>query len=97
MTLRWMLRRPSAFLPLVMSLAALAMVVAHVAFFGVVRQADEGTAAHLFQLLMATEAPIIAFFAITWLPRDSVPALRVLALQIAAALAPLALVFVLEL
>jgi hypothetical protein len=57
-------REPSAFLPVAMSLIALALVLGHVALFGVVHQADEGTAAHLWQLLMAVQVPIIAFFAI---------------------------------
>jgi hypothetical protein len=47
-----------------MSLIALALVLGHVALFGVVHQADEGTAAHLWQFLMAVQVPIIAFFAI---------------------------------
>ena len=39
------------------------------ALYGAVREADEGTRAPIFQLLMATQMPIIAFFAIKWLPR----------------------------
>jgi hypothetical protein len=38
-------------LPVAMSCTALAIVVSHLAIFGVAREADEGTAAHLFQLL----------------------------------------------
>jgi hypothetical protein len=80
-----------------MSLVALAMVMAHVAIFGAVREADEGTAAHIFQLLMIAQVPIIAFFAIKWLPRTPRQAVRILALQFTAALAALAPVFVLDL
>jgi hypothetical protein len=80
-----------------MSLVALAIVVIHVAIFGAVREADEGTAAHFFQLLMIAQVPIIAFFAIKWLPRTPRQALRILALQFAAALAALAPVFLLDL
>jgi hypothetical protein len=47
------LKKPSAFLPLAMSFAALATVLVHVAIFGVARQADEGAAAHIWQILMA--------------------------------------------
>jgi hypothetical protein len=97
MNFRTMLKQPSAFLPLAMSFVALAIVLAHIAFFGAAREADEGTAAHLFQLLMAAQAPIVAFFAIRWLPRDPGPALKVLALQLVAALAALAPVFILDL
>jgi hypothetical protein len=92
-----MMKQPSAFLPVVMSLAALAIVVLHVARFGVAREADEGTSAHLWQLLMAGQVPVIAFFAIKWLPQAPRQALPVLALQAAAMLAALAPVFLLGL
>jgi hypothetical protein len=91
------MKQPSAFLPIAMSLAALALVIVHIARFGVAREADEGTAAHIWQLLMAAQAPIVAFFAIKWLPRNPKPALLVLALQIGAALVALAPVFFLHL
>jgi hypothetical protein len=87
------LKQPSACLPLAMSLAALALVLGHAARFGIVHEADEGTAAHIFQLLMVVQVPIVAFFAIKWLPRAPGPALRVLALQAGAALAAFAAVF----
>ena len=92
-----MMKRPSAFLPVVMSLAALATVLVHVALFGVARQADEGAAAHIFQLLMAAQVPIVAYFAIRRIPRTPREALTVLALQVSAAIVALAPVFVLNL
>ncbi len=73
----------SAWLPLAMSLTALAIVLLHIARFGIARQPDEGGDAHLFQLLMAVQLPIIAFFAIRWLPQAPRRALVVLALQVA--------------
>ncbi len=88
-----LIKRPSAFLPLAMSLVALAIVLVHLARFGAAREADEGTSAHLFQLLMAAQVPIVAFFAIKWLPQAPGPALQILALQAAAVLAALAPVF----
>jgi hypothetical protein len=91
------LKTPSAFLPLAMSFAALATVLVHVAMFGIAREADEGTAAHVWQILMAAQIPIVAFFAIKWLPRTPRQALLVLALQGGAALAALAPVFFLNL
>lgn len=87
------IRRPTAWLPVTMSLAALATVLIHIARFGVAREADEGTAAHLWQILMAGQLPIIAFFAIKWLPKNPKPVLVVLALQAGAGLAALAPVF----
>lgn len=91
------MKSPSAFLPVVMSLIALALVIGHIAMFGAAREADEGTAAHLWQLLMAAQVPIIAWFAIKWLPRDPGQAVPILALQAAAMLAALAPVFLLDL
>jgi hypothetical protein len=82
-----LLRRPSAFLPVAMSAAALALIVGYIVLVGTARQEDEGTAAHLWQLLMAGQVPVIAFFAIKWLPGEPKRALPVLALQIAAAFA----------
>ena len=80
-----------------MSFTAFALVFGYVAAFGVVRGADEGPGARVFQLLMAAQAPIVAFFAIKWLPRAPRQALPVLALQAGAALAALAPVFFLGL
>lgn len=79
--------QPSALVPLMMSVAALAIVLGHIMFFGTVREADEGAAAHLFQLLMAGQLPIIAFFAIRWLRRAPKDALAVLASQALAGVA----------
>ena len=85
-----MTRRMSAILPLAMSLTALAVVLGHIAFFGAVREADEGAAAHIWQLLMAGQIPVAAFFAIKWLPKAPKPALGILALQAGAVLASMA-------
>jgi hypothetical protein len=91
------IKRPSAFLPVAMSLAALAIVIIHIVRVGTAREADEGTSAHLWQILMAGQLPIIAFFAITSLPRRPKEALVVLALQAIAGLAALAPVYYLGL
>ena len=88
-----LMKQPSAFLPIAMSLAALALVLGHVAIFGIVREADEGTAAHLWQLLMAGQILVVAYFALNWLPRARGNALLVLALQFVAALAACAPVY----
>ena len=45
-------KRPSAFVPISMSIAALAMVLVSLAVSGVVRDADEGAVAHLWQILI---------------------------------------------
>ena len=89
-------KQPSAFLPLAMSIAALALVLVHYAVFGNARQADEGADAHIFQLLLVLQLPIVAFFAIKWLPQAPKAALTILALQAGAGVAAIATVFFLE-
>ncbi|MEO6926315.1 MAG: hypothetical protein ABI129_06555 [Rhodanobacter sp.] len=95
MSLPTVLQRPSACLPIAMSLAALVLVLGHVAMVGAgaARQADEGATAHLFQLLIAGQIPLVAFFAIKWLPRAPRFSLIVLAFQASAGMAALALVY----
>jgi hypothetical protein len=82
-----LLKRPTALIPIAMSLIALALVIGYAAIVGTARQPDEGAAAHVWQLLMAGQVPLVAWFAIKWLPADPGQALRVLALQVGAALA----------
>ncbi len=94
--MKQLLKSPSAFLPPVLSLAALLTVALYVALFGTAPQADEGTAAHIWQLLMAAQLPIIAFFVAKWLPRQPLRTLAVVALQGAAALAALLPVYLLK-
>jgi hypothetical protein len=48
-----LLKQPDAWIPLAMSLAALALVLGHALVYGVVHETDEGAAAHTWQLLMA--------------------------------------------
>ena len=82
-----LLNRPSGFIPIEMSAAALATVAGYAAMFGVARQTDEGAAAHVWQLLMVGQTPVVAFFAMRWLPTVPRQAVLVLALQVGAALA----------
>jgi hypothetical protein len=93
MTVRALMRHPTGYLPVAMSLGALAMIVWFVAVHGVVQQPDEGAQAHLWQLLVAGQVPLMAYFAYRWLPTARRPALVVLAIQGAAmvllAVAPL--------
>ncbi len=64
-----------------------------VALHGLVRQADEGTEAHLFQLLMPVQALAIAWFAAAWLPRAPRRAGALLAVQALLTVALLGLVW----
>ncbi len=91
-----LVRKPSAFVPLLMSAAALTLLVGYVVTgphapnlvteHGVTRQ-DEGAAAHLWQLLMGLQFPVIFYFAAKWLPREPKAALTVLGLQFVAGVA----------
>ena len=85
-----MLKKPSGFIPIVMSLVGLSVVLVHVAMFGTGPEADEGATAHLWQLLMAGQLPVIAYFAIAWCRRAPREGLEVIALQAGAALAAVA-------
>jgi hypothetical protein len=90
-------KQPSAFVPMAMSLTALAVVLGSITMFGVVHEADEGAIAHIWQLLMAGQVPILAYFVIRWLPRVPRQTLYVLLLQIGAARAAMAPVYFLRL
>jgi hypothetical protein len=91
-----MLKHPSAFLPVAMSIAALGTVLIFIALHGTAPQSDEGAAAHIWQLLMVVQLPIIGFFAIKWLPQSPRQALPIMALQVCAVLAAMAPVFLLH-
>jgi|RhiMetdeSRZDD1v2_1073273.scaffolds.fasta_scaffold22385_2 DNA-binding CsgD family transcriptional regulator len=91
-----LMKNPSAFLPLAMSLGALATIALFITLHGTAPQADEGAAAHIWQLLMAAQLPIILFFAIKWLPQSPRQAAPILALQVGAALTAMAPVFLLH-
>jgi hypothetical protein len=88
-----LMKQPSAWIPVAMSVVALALVLGHAARYGVVHEVDEGAAAHIFQILMVVQVSVVAFFAIKWLPRNPRGALLVLALQAGAALAAFGAVF----
>jgi hypothetical protein len=80
-----------------MSSVALVTVIVHLLTQSGVPATDEGTAAHLFQLLIAGQAPFVAFFALKWLPRMPSEAMYVMATQAAAALVALAPVVLFDL
>ena len=88
-----LLKKPSAALPIAMSLGALAVVLGHAALYGRAHEADEGAAAHIFQILMVAQVPLVGFFAVRWLPRAPRQTLSVLTLQAGAALAAFAAVY----
>ncbi|HEV7610610.1 MAG TPA: hypothetical protein VGO37_01900 [Steroidobacteraceae bacterium] len=91
-------KKPSAFVPMLMSVTALALVLGNiVTSSGMVRESDEGATAHIWQLLMAGQLPLLLYFVFRWLPRLPRQALCVLAVQIGAALAAMTPVYFLGL
>ena len=91
------MKHPSAYIPMAMSLTALALVLGSVARFGAVREPDEGAIAHIWQILMALQVPVIVFFAVKWVRRAPRQTLPILVLQAGAALVSLCTVFFLGL
>jgi hypothetical protein len=89
-------KQPSAWIPLVMSLVALAMILGYVAMFGIVQNEDEGAPARIFQLIMLAQLPIAGYFAVRWLPKRPMQTLMVLALQAVAWIIPIVTIIWLE-
>jgi hypothetical protein len=87
MSVGTLFRTPSGFLPLVISSVALLLVLAQIATVGIAPQADEGSAAHMWQLLMVAQLPFIAYFGIRWVPPAPRQGLIVLLTQVAFAFA----------
>lgn len=89
------LRKPSAWIPVAMTLAILGMMSLYI--FGVIPPentgGDEGTMAHLFQIWAVLEFCAIMFFAFKWLGNEPTKAWKVIALQIGLAIVPFAIVF----
>jgi len=92
-----LLKKPSAWVPVAMSVAALALVVGDLAIYGIERGGDEGAVAHTWQLLMAGQVPLIMYFAINWLRQAPRQAGLIVILQLAAGIAALAPVWLLHL
>lgn len=88
-------RSPAAWTPVMMSFLALCLVLGQLLLSGPARQPDEGAAAHLWQLLMAGQIPLLIFYAARWLPRTPMPALLMMGIQMAAVAAAVAPVYLL--
>jgi hypothetical protein len=78
-------------IPVAMSLLALMLIAVEVSIHGVRPERDEGALAHLYQLLVVGQIPVISFFVLRWLRQAPLQGLRVVvaqALALAAALVP---------
>jgi hypothetical protein len=83
-----LLRKPSGYIPIVMSATALALLLGFLGVAlmngGIQRAQDEGVGAHLYQLLIGLQVFPIGWFVLRWGPPSPLAALGVLALQVAA-------------
>lgn len=91
---KFILKHPSAWLPLAMSVAAIGLMVGYLLMFGITRQTDEGVAAHLFQLLIGAQLPIMLFFGLVWVPKVPNTATKVLVAQVVGILLAFAPVYI---
>jgi hypothetical protein len=101
MSIRSAILRPSGFLPLVMSGAALFVVLQHLVLHGAeppvhAGRPDEGPEAHIWQILMTGQVPIGLYFALRWVWSDPPGTLSVVGIQILAWVAAAAPVFLLR-
>ena len=84
-------RKLSAWSPVIMSIGALVLVGVQISVHGTQPERDEGALAHLWQLLILGQLPIIGFFVFRWLrayPRQGAAVLAAQVLAAALALAP---------
>ncbi len=88
-----LLKKPSAWIPIAIPLIFFAYIVIVISTVGIVREEDEGTGAHLFQIWLVLEPFMLGYFAFKYVLHARKEALRILGLQIAAALLPISVVF----
>jgi hypothetical protein len=94
------LKRPSAYLPIILSLASLALVFGYIALYGTHPDPtphDEEPAARIWQLLMLAQVFGIGFFLLKWTPRQPRESLVVIVIQVIAFLAAWSPVFLIGL
>jgi|SRR5580658_3756324 hypothetical protein len=101
MSIRSAIARPSGFVPLIMSGLALHVIVLRLVLVGAAQQAhggrpDEGSEAHIWQILMSGQVPIGLYFAARWLRSDPLGTLSVVGFQVLAFVAAAAPVFLLK-
>ena len=72
---------PSAWLPIIMSIIAVFLLLLQLATNGFRPEIDEGAIAHVWQLLVVTQIPVIVFFAFRWVRRAPREALTIMVMQ----------------
>jgi len=56
------LKHPSFILLFLLSFISIFMMLVHFLIYGIVHETDEGTLAHIFQLFIFAQAPLVSFF-----------------------------------
>jgi MFS superfamily sulfate permease-like transporter len=92
-----LIKKPSAWIPIAIPLLLSVMIFAGAVFGSVVRQPDEGTGAHIFQILMVIQFFIILYFIARWLPVAPKQGFLILLFQFLAIIAAFAPVFIFKL
>ena len=89
-----LIKKPSAWIPIALSLTVLMTMLISFAMNGIpTRQADDETAAHLFQIWLVLEGLMIGYFALRWVSPQPTQAIWVILLQRTAVLAACAPVY----
>jgi hypothetical protein len=94
-----LVRKPSAFIPLILSAGALLLLLGWLSIYGVREMEaaqDEGAAAHLYQLMIGGQLFVIAWFMFRWARHDLKAGVTILALQALAILASFIPLYILE-
>lgn len=90
-----LIRKPSAWIPILLSLAMLAIIGMYLAkIIPPDPTGDEGLGAHLFQFWLVLESMMIPFFVIRSLPKAGKQVLPILVIQITLVLVVCAPVFI---
>jgi hypothetical protein len=88
------LKRPSAWIPIILTLVVTTVWLISIVAFGVPgREADEGIAAHLFQVWLGLEILMIGYFGMKRVPQKPKQAVAILTIQVVLTLAACAPVF----
>jgi hypothetical protein len=88
-----LIKRPSAFVPIIMSLLAMIILLFHNLMTRGERRQGEEIVSGIFEILLVWQLPVIVFFAFKWVPQSFKNGLIVLFLQIAAIAAGFCLIY----
>lgn len=93
MNFKDLIKRPSAFVPILMSILAIIILLIHIMIAGVEEKQGEEIVTDVFEILIIWQLPVIIFFALKWMSQSFKNALIVLFLQIAVAAGAFCLIY----